>query len=938
MPHDTCWHDRSIAALTAQFTTDVTQGLPPQEAAARLQQWGPNELRKGQAVSPLAILAGQFRSLVIWVLIGAALVSMALGELVDGVAILAIVLLNAVIGFFQEYRAEQAVAALARLAAPRARVVRGGHAEVMAAAGIVPGDVLLLEAGDLVAADACLIDAASLRANEAPLTGESQPVAKRTGTCASKTPLAERQNMIFLGTSIVGGSGRALVVATGMHTEVGRIATLLETATSAATPLQRRLDVVAHRLLWACLGIVALVFAMGWLRALPPFELFLGAVSLAVAAIPEGLPAVVTVALALGVQRMVRRNALVRHLPAVETLGCAQCVCSDKTGTLTVGEMTARKLVTSERIVTVSGEGYATTGMFFADGAEWALAEDAPLCDLLYVAAACNDAELHQQDGRPLVVGDPTEGALLVVAAKGGVTREQIEAEMPRLGVVPFDSDRKRMTVIRQRQGQPWAFAKGAPEVMLARCTHIRTARGVEVLCGSDRARILQANALMANDALRVLALAERPLAPFAQADNASVDAEAVEQGLTFLGLVGLQDPPRAEARDAINRCKRAGIRVVMITGDHPDTARAIARELGLLERGDAVLVGPELDRMDDQELAQRVHRISVYARVTAEHKLRIVRAWKARGAVVAMTGDGVNDAPALKEAAIGVAMGITGTEVTKEAADIIVTDDNFASIVAAVEEGRGIYDNIAKTLGYLLAGNVGELTVMFFAALLGWPLPLLPIQLLWINLITDGFPALALATDPIDPDVLTRPPRRPEAQLVDWELLKRIAFIGCLTAGVALSAFAYEWYTDGRLEGARDAAFSVLVIAELLRAFGARSDVKPIWHVGLFSNMRLFAIVVASFALQLIIHHLPALQMLFGTEPISLPQCIAWLALGSVPMMTLELRKVLCRSRQIGKPVQEATAIPMPEAEMTAHGSSAAMRRHGGRHMGDNT
>ena len=515
MRHDTRWHDKTIPELTAQLTTDVTQGLSREEAAARLQQWGPNALRQGQAVSPLAILAGQFRSLVIWVLIGAALISGALGELVDGLAILAIVLLNAVIGFFQEYRAEQAVAALARLAAPRARVVREGHAEVMAAAEIVPGDVLLLEAGDLVAADAHLIEAASLRANEAPLTGESQPVAKRTGTCLSETPLAERYNMVFLGTSIVGGSARAMVVATGMHTEVGHIATLLETATSDATPLQRRLDLVARRLLWACLGIVALVFAMGLLRAIPPFELFLGAVSLAVAAIPEGLPAVVTVALALGVQRMVRRHALVRRLSAVETLGCAQCICSDKTGTLTMGEMTARKLVTSERIFTVSGEGYATSGGFFADGAEWTPAEEPCLSDLLYAAAACNDAELNQQDGRPMVVGDPTEGALLVVAAKGGMTRQHIESEMPRLGIVPFDSDRKRMTVIRPRQGQPWAFAKGAPEVMLARCTHMRTATGVEVLRDSDRARMLQANALMANDALRMLALAERPLELF---------------------------------------------------------------------------------------------------------------------------------------------------------------------------------------------------------------------------------------------------------------------------------------------------------------------------------------------------------------------------------------------------------------------------------------
>jgi Ca2+-transporting ATPase len=901
MDHETraSWHDQPIPVLTAQFRTDVQQGLAPSEAAQRLQQCGPNALRQAKTISPLALLAGQFSNLVIWVLIGAALVSVALGEVVDGIAILAIVVLNAVLGFVQEYRAERAVSALARLTAPRARVVRGGHADIIAAADIVRGDMVLLDAGDLVAADARLVDASALRTNEAPLTGESQPVEKQAGMCPPETPLAERQNMVFLGTSVAGGTGRALVVATGMDTEVGHIAALLETASSGETPLQRRLDQVARRLLWACLGIVALVFVLGLLRAIPPFELFLSAVSLAVAAIPEGLAAVVTIALALGVQRMVRRDALVRRLPAVETLGCAQVICSDKTGTLTVGAMTARKVVTSESIFAVSGEGYTTTGGFFADGVECTAAAEPLLVDLLRAAAACNDAEIRQQDNHPTVVGDPTEVALLVVAAKGGITRDGLEAEMPRQGTVPFDSDRKRMTVIRSRAGLSWAFVKGAPEVMLERCTRLRTTQEVKALTDSDRVRMLQASALMAHDALRVLALAERPL------DEPASSAE-VEQDLFCLGLIGLQDPPRAEALDAVKRCKRAGIRTVMITGDHPDTAGAIARELDILEPGDAVVVGRDLNRMDDQELAQRVPGIAVYARVTAEHKLRIVRAWKARGAVVAMTGDGVNDAPALKEASIGVAMGITGTEVTKEAADIIITDDNFASIVAAVEEGRGIYDNIAKTLRYLMAGNAGELIVMFIAALVGWPLPLLPIQLLWINLVTDGLPALALATDPIDPEVLTHPPRPQEAQLIDWAFLKRITLTGCMTAGVTLSAFAYEWYIDGDPAAARNATFSVLVIEELLRSFSMRSDTRTVWEVGLLSNMQLCVIVVASFALQLAIHHVPALQALFGTSPISLGQCAAWVGLGSIPLLVLELRKVLRRSRAVRRPVEE--------------------------------
>jgi Ca2+-transporting ATPase len=891
------WHDKSIAALTAQLGTDVQQGLAPHEATQRLHQWGRNELHTGPAITPLALLAGQFRSLVIWVLIGAALVSVALGEVVDSVAILAIVVLNAVLGFCQEYRAERAVVALGRLTAPRARVVRGGHAAEIAAAEVVCGDVLLLDAGDLVAADACLLDAAALRTSEAPLTGESPPVEKQPGLCAPETPLAERHNMVFLGTSVAGGSGRALVVATGMDTEVGHIATLIETARNDATPLQHRLDQVAHRLLWVCLGIVGLVFGLGLLRDMAPFELFLGAVSLAVAAIPEGLPAVVTMALALGVQRMVRRHVLVRRLPAVETLGCTQVICTDKTGTLTVGAMTARTVATSAGLFTVSGEGYATTGVFCADGVARTTAQEPLLGNVLRVAVACNDAELHEQDHHPVLVGDTTEGALLVVAAKGGITRSSIEAEMPRLRTLPFDAERKRMTVIRQRCGHPWAFTKGAPEALLARCSHIRTAQGVAVMTDSDRTRMLHASARMAHEALRVLALAERSLPQWPLEDPGAANPEVIEQDLTFLGLIGLQDPPRPEVFDAVQQCKRAGIRTVMITGDHPDTARAIARELGILTPDDAVVIGSDLDGMSEQELAQHVPNVYVYARVTAEHKLRIVRAWKTRGTVVAMTGDGVNDAPALKEASVGVSMGLTGTEVTKEAAAIIITDDNFASIVAAVEEGRGIYDNIAKTLAYLLGGNAGELALMCVAALVGWPLPLLPVQLLWINLVTDGLPALALAADPIDPGVMRRPPRHPAMSLVDWSFLKRIILVGCLTAGVALSAFAYAWYSGYNLTHARDAAFSVLVVAELLRAFGARSNTRTVWQMGLLSNRPLCVIVVASLGLQLTLHHLPALQTLFGTAPGSLSQYVAWLVLGSIPLIALEVHKVFSRS-----------------------------------------
>ncbi|MFA5015997.1 MAG: heavy metal translocating P-type ATPase [Methylobacter sp.] len=891
------WHKLSITEAASLLASDVEQGLIVDEAKKRFTQYGQNKLRKGKRFSALAIFVSQFKSLVIWVLIGAAAVSAVLGETTDGIAIIAIVILNATIGFFQEYRAEKAAAALSRLTAPHCRVIRGGHSIVIDATEVVPGDILLLEGGDLVAADARLIQTSVLRINEAPLTGESQAVGKSTDRLPQETPLAERNNMVFLGTSVTGGSGRALVVNTGMETELGHIATLLDTAESGETPLQRQLERAGRLLLMACFGIVTLIFGLGLLRGIAPFELFLSSVSLAVAAIPEGLPAVVTIALALGVQRMVQRHALVRRLASVETLGRAQVICTDKTGTLTMGEMTARKLITSNSLYRITGEGYATEGAFFSGNVESLPSESPELLALLRASVACNDAELALIDNRPVVIGDPTEGALLVVAAKGGITREVFETEMPRLTTVPFDSDRKRMTVIRRRENYIWAFVKGAPEVILSRCTLIRTDQGVRELTENDRSRMIQANALLAHDALRVLAVAERPLDNFSIEEGRAVSDTEIEKDLIFLGLVGLQDPPRAEAREAVAKCKRAGIKSVMITGDHPDTARAIGFELGILGKGDQVLVGAELDRLDDEALKQRVSQVSVYARVTAEHKLRIVRAWKAWGAVVAMTGDGLNDAPAIKEASIGIAMGLTGTEVTKEAADMIVTDDNFASIVAAVEEGRGIYDNIAKTLAYLLGSSTGELMVMLVAVLLGWPLPLLPLHLLWINLVTDGFAALALSTDPIDPDVLSRPPRHSQSALLNRDLLKLTLFTGLLAASVTLGVFAYELHIIGSgLEHARDAAFTALVITGLLRSFGARSEQRTLWQIGLFSNLRLFLVVAVSFTLQLAIHHVPMLQTLFQIEPVSLHQCAAWIGVGFIPLIVLELRKVIRR------------------------------------------
>ncbi|MEI8573854.1 cation-translocating P-type ATPase [Methylomonas sp. LW13] len=889
------WHKLSAIETAGLLATDMEQGLSTEDAKNRLARYGQNKLHKGKRFSALLIFISQFKSLVIWVLMGAAAVSVALGEVIDGIAIIAIVILNAVIGFLQEYRAEKAAAALARLTAPHCRVIRDGHSLVVTTSEVVPGDLLLLEAGDLVAADARLIQASVFRVNEAPLTGESQAVPKFTVSLVLDTPLAERRNMVFLGTSVTSGSARAVVVNTGMETELGRIAKLLESAESGETPLQRQLERVGRLLLMACFGIVGLIFGLGLWRGIAPFELFLSSVSLAVAAIPEGLPAVVTIALALGVQRMVQRHALVRRLASVETLGRAQVICTDKTGTLTMGEMTARKLITSKSLYHVTGEGYATEGAFFAGNVESLPSESPELFALLRASAACNDAELNVIDGRSTVIGDPTEGALLVAAEKANIARSAIETEMPRLAVIPFDSERKRMSVIRRQAGQPWAFVKGAPEEILSRCTLIRTDQGIKELTENDLTRFLQANTLLANDALRVLAVAERPLEGIHFGAGVFGSDVEIEQQLILLGLVGLQDPPRGEAKEAVAKCKRAGIKTVMITGDHPDTARAIGCELGIIDKGDEVLIGAEIDHLDDAELKERVPHVSVYARVTAEHKLRIVRAWKATGAVVAMTGDGVNDAPAIKEASIGIAMGITGTEVTKEAADMIVADDNFASIVAAVEEGRGIYDNIAKTLAYLLGSSTGELLVMLGAVLLGWPLPLLPLHLLWINLVTDGFAALALSTDPIDPGVLNRPPRQAQSQLLNRHLFYLTLFTGLLAASVTLGVFAYELHVVGNtLDQARDAAFTALVITGLLRAFGARSEQRVIWQIGLFSNLRLFLIVAVCFSLQLAIHHVPMLQTLFQIKSVSLHQCVVWIGVGFIPLAILEFRKIL--------------------------------------------
>jgi Ca2+-transporting ATPase len=803
-----------------------------------------------------------------------------------------------VIGFHQEFNAEKSMAALKKMTAPQAKVRRDGKVTSIPASGIVSGDILALEAGDLVAADARLLEAASLQCVESALTGESEAVRKQPTTSQrADVPLGDRENMVFMGTSLAAGTGQAVVVGTAMNTELGRIAGLIEEAgAEQGTPLQQKLNSFGRVLVWAALGIVALLFGLGLLRGTKLSELVMTSVGLAVAAVPEGLPAVVTVSLALGVLRMSRRRALVRKLPAVETLGSTTVICTDKTGTLTMGEMTVRALHVSGQTYEVTGEGYGPDGEVRFEGRKAEAAHSAPLLELASVLLGCNNAHLAEDGGQWKTVGDPTEGALLVAGRKAGGDRDRIERDWPKHQEIPFDSDRKRSAVVRRRpDGRLRALVNGAPGPLLERCTHEYTTTGIRPLSGEDRARILAQTATMAGQALRVLGSAWRDFDDGAPAD---LTAESVEQDLVFVGLSGMYDPPRPEAKDAVARCRAAGIRVVMITGDHPQTATAIAREIGVGSADDTAVAGVELDRMSGDELRERAPTIAVYARVTAEHKLRIIRAWKANAAVVAMTGDGVNDAPAIKGADIGIAMGRAGAEVTKQAADMIVTDDNFATIVAAVEEGRGIYDNIRKTLQYLLAGNTGELLLMTVCVVMGLPMALLPIHLLWINLVTDGLPALCLATDPIDRDVMKRPPRAPAERITNRSFLRTMFLTGVLTAGVAFAVYIHALRT-GSVESARTRAFTVLVFAELLRAFGARSETTPVWRISLFTNRNLLIVVAASFGVQVWSHHNELLGRFLKSSSIPIVDSFVLLALGTIPLIVLELVK-LVRSKEV--------------------------------------
>jgi Ca2+-transporting ATPase len=883
------WHRLTLSEVCHLLAAPAT-GLDDAEAARRLAAQGPNQIESAGRNSPWSLFASQFKNVLIAILLLAAVTSGLMGHPVEAAAIGVIVGFAIVLGFFQEYRAERALDALRELAAPAASVLREGRELSVAARDLVPGDLVLLRAGDRVPADLRLTEAVNLRTDEAVLTGESGAVAKNVEPlAATELPLGDRRNLAFAGTAVAYGRGRGVVVATGMRTEFGKIAGLLQGIETGRTPLQKSLDRIGVLLARAAgVGVVAIV-ALGLLRGQPLFDMLLFGVALAVAVVPEALPAVVTISLAIGVQRMVKRHALMRRLPAVETLGCTSVICSDKTGTLTRDEMTVRCVFSAGKIYEVTGAGYQPLGAFVEDGHE--VAPPVPLMRLLQVAVLASDARLPEQgeDGRWIAAGDATELALVVTAAKAGVNQERLAARFPRLDEIPFSSESKRMTTLNADGSGLVACAKGAPEVILACCTRKLTEDGEIGLDQAGRSLILEAARRMAQDALRVLAIASR--------DRAT--RENAESGLTFLGLVGMLDPPRAEAKLAIQICRNAGIRPVMITGDHPLTALAVARELGLVEKGVAV-TGADLDRMDRQQLEREVEGITVFARVAPEHKLRVVEALQSRGHVVAMTGDGVNDAPALKRADIGIAMGITGTAVSKEAAAMILTDDNFVSIVAAVEEGRTIYENIRKYLMYLLSSNLGEIGLMAGALLCGLPLPLTAVQILYVNLATDGLPALALAVDPASPDIMQRPPRDPHRGIFTRPVLALMLAGGAWSTLVNLSLFAWALDSGRSRAEAMTMTFVTLVLIEFFKAYNFRSDrisvlVRPL------ANRWLNRAILWELVLLMAVVYLPVLQAPFASYALSGSDWKIVLVAACSIVPVLELVKLLVRRGVFG-------------------------------------
>ena len=890
------WHALHAVEAVAAVDSDAIAGLQPDEVSRRLARFGPNELRQPKRPSLLSIFAHQFKSPLIYLLFVASGLAFALGHTRDAVVIFAVLLLNAVIGASQEGRAERSLAALRKLATLKARVVRDGQELLVDARDVVPGDVLLLEAGDAIAADARLLDGAALQIAEAALTGESVPVGKTLLPLAPDTPLADRRNMVYAGTHVTAGRARVLVVATGLATEIGHIAALAEEAQEPKTPLERRIAQFGRYIILAAAGLLGLVIAVGALRGLALGDILMVGISQVVSMVPEGLPVAMTVALAVGVQRMARRRALVRRLAAVETLGSTTVICSDKTGTLTKSEMTATALfLPGGRALSVTGTGYEPVGKIIENGREVDPAHSERLVALLQAVVLCSDAQLQGPDEvepRWKPIGDPTEVGLLSLAIKGGLVPLEIRARQPRRAELPFDPAAKMMATQHETPGGPRVLLKGAPEVLLELCGAARFERGDEPLSAGARHALRAAADQMASRALRVLGVAV--------VDGAQVDGEAgfaaFRDRAVLLGLIGEIDPPRAEAKEAVARCRAAGIKPVMVTGDHKATGQAIAKELGIAREGDAAVDGRELERMSDAELAQRIESISVFARVHPAQKLRIVDAYQKRREVVAMTGDGVNDAPALVKADVGVAMGVTGTEVAKEAAKIVIGDDNFATIVAAVEEGRLVYLNLKKLILYLFATSMAEVAVLVTALLLGYPPPLTAVQILWVNLVTDGMLTLALVMEPAEGNEMQRPPVPRSEPILTRSLLLRVAFMVPAMAASTLGWFSYRLAAGVPFAQVQTETFTVLAVCQWFNALSCRSERRSALSASLLRNPWLIGGLVAGNLLQGAVIFFRPLGALFNTVPFSLNEVVAIGAVASLVLWVEELRKLVVR------------------------------------------
>ena len=939
--HESVWHSLEVNEAIVLLRGNADTGLTSQEVESRLQKYGTNELEESGGRGSWEILLDQFKNIMLLMLIAVAIVSGVLDLLAlqsgnlkagevpfkDTIAILAIVILNGILGYLQESRAEKALAALKKLSSPNVRVIRNGKLLDVEGKNLVPGDIMLLEAGVQIAADGRLIEQSNLQIRESALTGEAEAVNKQVEVkLPEETSLGDRINLVFQGTEVVQGRAKVLVTGTGMKTELGKIAQMLQGVETEDTPLQQRMTQLGNVLVWGSLTLVALVIVIGLLRGGNLQELVEVSLSMAVAVVPEGLPAVITVTLALGTQRMVRRNALIRKLPAVETLGSVTTICSDKTGTLTQNKMVVQSIYTSQHLLRVNGVGYVPNGEFELDSKRVDIEDYPEVPPLLVLCAVCNDAVLQQEKGDWIILGDPTEGALVTLAAKGGIEQDQWNSKLPRVGEFPFSSERKRMSVICQVEQIDTGFSplgdvdpaisnllnnnenylmftKGSPELILQRCTQVYVGNSAVELTQEQREKVLAQNDRMAGEGLRVLGFAYKPL----QEKPPENSSEQCEQELVWLGLVGMLDAPRPEVRAAVNECREAGIRPIMITGDHQLTARAIATDLGIANSDDRVLTGQELQRMSDSELEKNVDNVSIYARVSPEHKLRIVQALQRRDKFVAMTGDGVNDAPALKQADIGIAMGITGTDVSKEASDMVLLDDNFATIVAATKEGRVVYTNIRRFIKYILGSNIGEVITIAASPIL-LPMggvPLTPLQILWMNLVTDGLPALALAVEPPEPDVMKRSPFSPRESIFARGLGSYMIRIGIIFAIITIILMRWAYFhTHGGIpdtngldpERWKTMVFTTLCIAQMGHAIAIRSNNQLTIEINPFSNPYLLAAVILTTILQLMLVYVPPLQAFFGTHIISLPELGICLGFSALMFVWVELEKLFFR------------------------------------------